>query len=170
MIFYRFEVHLEIKLPTLEGRREILAIALRKMVQEGLLETNQALSLILTYSELTDGWSGAELSGLVRSAGGFALERFYSQESLSINDIQEDGVDASPKAASVNILEEDFHRGFKEIHNSKYKNTKFYKKISKKILRKSKKILGFLFSREKTKNTHDNKELEKLKQLLIQSS
>ena len=140
------------------------------MVQEGLLEMNQALELILTYAELTDGWSGAELSGLVRSAGAFALERFYSQESISIDNLDEDEVNNFPKVASVNILEEDFHRGYKEIHDSKYKNTKKYKKISKKILRISKKVLRFLFSREKITTTHDNIDLEKLKQLMIQSS
>ena len=71
----RFEVHLKINAPTLRGRREILSIMLRPICQGGLLPVKNAVDIIMEISKRTDGWSGADLSGLVRSAVGFSLER-----------------------------------------------------------------------------------------------
>jgi SpoVK/Ycf46/Vps4 family AAA+-type ATPase len=72
----RFEVHLEIKYPDLNGREEILAILFRGLVKSGNINVNVALSWIQWLADRTQGWSGAELSGLLRSATSYAIERF----------------------------------------------------------------------------------------------
>lgn len=68
----RLEVHMEISLPDESGRVQILKIHTAKMKESGKLDKDVDLEEL---GRLTKNFSGAEISGLVRSAASFALNR-----------------------------------------------------------------------------------------------
>ncbi|TNJ26654.1 Vesicle-fusing ATPase [Giardia muris] len=68
----RFEVHLEIGLPDLEGRHQILQIHTKRLSACNSLDSSVDLEEI---AKKTPNFSGAELAGLVRSATSFAINR-----------------------------------------------------------------------------------------------
>lgn len=68
----RLEVHMEISLPDEKGRLQILNIHTAKMRTNGIMDRDVDL---LELAELTKNFSGAELSGLVKSATSFAFNR-----------------------------------------------------------------------------------------------
>lgn len=68
----RLEVHMEISLPDESGRVQILKIHTAKMKESGKLNKDVDLEAL---ARLTKNFSGAEISGLVRSAASFALNR-----------------------------------------------------------------------------------------------
>lgn len=68
----RLEVHMEISLPDESGRVQILKIHTGKMKESGKLDKDVDLEAL---ARLTKNFSGAEISGLVRSAASFALNR-----------------------------------------------------------------------------------------------
>lgn len=68
----RLEVHMEISLPDEHGRIQILKIHTAKMRDSGILDRDVDLNEI---AHVTKNFSGAEISGLVRSATSFALNR-----------------------------------------------------------------------------------------------
>lgn len=68
----RLEVHMEISLPDESGRVQILKIHTAKMRESGNLDRDVDLEEI---AHITKNFSGAEISGLVRSATSFALNR-----------------------------------------------------------------------------------------------
>ena len=68
----RLEVHMEISLPDESGRVQILKIHTAKMRESGNLDRDVNLEEI---AHVTKNFSGAEISGLVRSATSFALNR-----------------------------------------------------------------------------------------------
>eukprot|EP00455_Lapot_gusevi_P050867 TRINITY_DN7473_c0_g2_i1.p1 TRINITY_DN7473_c0_g2~~TRINITY_DN7473_c0_g2_i1.p1 ORF type:complete len:187 (-),score=59.80 TRINITY_DN7473_c0_g2_i1:204-734(-) len=67
----RFEVQLELTLPNVEGRFEILQIHCKKLVEKGWLGADVDLRAI---AERTHNFTGAELAGLVRCACSYAME------------------------------------------------------------------------------------------------
>lgn len=71
----RLEVHLEIQAPDEAGRYEILDIHLRKLRSSSRLSACATSAVETLAKDRTQGWSGAELAGLVRSATSFALQR-----------------------------------------------------------------------------------------------
>jgi SpoVK/Ycf46/Vps4 family AAA+-type ATPase len=75
----RLEVHIEIKAPTLEGREEILYILFKPMVLGGYVSFENAKKWSRTLAERTFGYTGADLTGLLRNAASFAIERSLSQ-------------------------------------------------------------------------------------------
>ena len=75
----RLEVHLEIEPPDEAGRRDILDIHLRRLRDAGRLAHCAEDALASIASDKTQGWSGADLAGLVRSATSFALQRGLDQ-------------------------------------------------------------------------------------------
>jgi SpoVK/Ycf46/Vps4 family AAA+-type ATPase len=75
----RLEVHIEIKAPTLEGREEILYILFKPMVLGGYVSFEDAKKWSRTLAERTFGYTGADLTGLLRNAASFAIERSLSQ-------------------------------------------------------------------------------------------
>lgn len=85
----RLEVHIEIKIPDQVGREEILTILLRPLVQSGSISLNDAVlwALFFGQEEYTEGWTGADLAGLIRSAVSFALQRTLEVETVSPQDI-----------------------------------------------------------------------------------
>ena len=68
----RLEVHMEISLPDEDGRVQILKIHTAQMRKHGNLDPDVNLAEL---AHLTKNFSGAEISGLVRSATSFALNR-----------------------------------------------------------------------------------------------
>lgn len=71
----RFEVQVEIHLPDEEGRLQILKIKTKTMRENGLLSEDVDLSKL---AEMTKNFSGAEIEGLIKSAGSFALNQHLS--------------------------------------------------------------------------------------------
>lgn len=68
----RLEVHMEISLPDEKGRLQILNIHTDKMRTNGVLDNDVDL---LELAQQTKNFSGAELSGLIKSATSFAFSR-----------------------------------------------------------------------------------------------
>lgn len=68
----RLEVHMEISLPDEFGRGQILKIHTNKMRENGKLSSDVDLT---TLAKETRNFSGAEISGLVKAASSFALQR-----------------------------------------------------------------------------------------------
>lgn len=75
----RLEVHIEVKPPDAAGRLEILHIHLRRLQSTGRLANDVWEAASDVAGEATEGWTGAELAGVVRSAVSFALERAVQQ-------------------------------------------------------------------------------------------
>jgi SpoVK/Ycf46/Vps4 family AAA+-type ATPase len=75
----RLEVHIEIKPPTIEGREEILYILFKPMVLGGYVSFEDAKKWSRTLAERTFGYTGADLTGLLRNAASFAIERSLSR-------------------------------------------------------------------------------------------
>ena len=68
----RLEVHMEISLPDENGRRQIIKIHTTKMRENNVMESDVNVEEL---AALTKNFSGAEISGLVRSATSFAFNR-----------------------------------------------------------------------------------------------
>eukprot|EP01147_Barroeca_monosierra_P007595 gene7595-9865_t len=96
----RFEVQVEIGLPTLSGRRAILQIHTKDMRTNNLLGKDVNLEDI---AQRTTRYSGAELAGIVRSAASFAVSRVLgrTQGKLANEDMK--------------VEMEDFNRALKEL-------------------------------------------------------
>lgn len=106
----RMEVQLEIKLPDLAGREEILAILLRPMVHSQSLSLDKAVQYVNQLSRQTDEWTGADLTGLIRSMGSFVIERYLTEmearnidPTFPLDDVR------------INVMEEDVARAMQEI-------------------------------------------------------
>ncbi|KAF8517368.1 AAA-domain-containing protein [Hysterangium stoloniferum] len=68
----RLEVHMEISLPDEKGRQQILTIHTAKMRTNKIMDRDVDL---LELAAMTKNFSGAEISGLVKSATSFAFNR-----------------------------------------------------------------------------------------------
>ena len=75
----RFEVHVELGLPTEAGRLEIFEIHTAKMHANDILEGDVDLRWLATS---TTNYSGAEIEGLVKSAASYALNRISNMETM----------------------------------------------------------------------------------------
>ena len=72
----RFEVQLEVKLPDPQGRADIMAIHLRGLQEQGRLRDGcHEWACMAARSREREGWSGAEIAGVVRAAAGRAVQR-----------------------------------------------------------------------------------------------
>ncbi|KAF7731559.1 transport between ER and Golgi ATPase protein [Apophysomyces ossiformis] len=68
----RLEVHMEVGLPDLKGRTQILKIHTSKMKDNNILDSSVSLQEL---SELTKNYSGAEIAGVVKAASSYAFSR-----------------------------------------------------------------------------------------------
>ena len=68
----RLEVRMEISLPDEKGRHQILSIHTAKMRHNGVMDQDVDL---YELAGLTKNFSGAEISGLIKSATSFAFNR-----------------------------------------------------------------------------------------------
>ena len=83
----RLEVHLEIRPPTAQGRREILLILFAPLVQESYLTIENRDKWIPWIERRTDGANGADLSGVMRNAAAHAIQRWqknHAQRSAAL--------------------------------------------------------------------------------------
>ena len=93
----RFELMIEIGLPNLKGRLEILLIHTASMTKNGHLGDDVDLEEIALQ---TPNFTGAELAGLVRSAVSFALSRKKTDSD----------------ADKFKVSKDDFYLALKEVH------------------------------------------------------
>lgn len=81
----RIEVHIEIGLPNKKGREQIFRIHTNKMKINNMMDKNVD---ILTLSEMTDNYSGAEIESVVKNAAARALhEQLASEKDIKDEDI-----------------------------------------------------------------------------------
>lgn len=83
----RLEVHLEIRSPTAQGRREILLILFASLVKESYLTVEDRDMWIPWIERRTDGASGADLAGIMRNAASHAIQRWqedHAQRSTAL--------------------------------------------------------------------------------------
>ncbi|XP_037497554.1 vesicle-fusing ATPase [Jatropha curcas] len=75
----RLELHIKVDLPDEEARFNILKVHANTLEQRGYFQPDVNLEEI---AYMTDGWSGADLAGVVRSAFSHALNRTRSDEGV----------------------------------------------------------------------------------------
>lgn len=95
----RFEVQIEISLPTESDRLEILNIHTRQMAKNGYLASSVDLGVI---AKLTPNFTGAETEGVVKSARSFAIARTIDATRMISGD-------------KPILTQEDFVRGIHDI-------------------------------------------------------
>jgi vesicle-fusing ATPase len=100
----RFELQLQISLPDLIGRQQILTIHTTKLYDTQRIDKNVDLNNV---ASITKNYTGAEIEGLVNSARSYAIQRAteYDKETSMIN-INED---------KIIVSKEDFDNAIKEI-------------------------------------------------------
>ena len=99
----RLEVHMEISLPDENGRVQILKIHTAKMKASGNLDPDVDVAELATK---TKNFSGAEISGLVRSATSFALNRHVKVGTVA-------GV--SDDVENLTVNRDDFEHAFDDV-------------------------------------------------------
>ncbi|KAG6238122.1 hypothetical protein E4U25_002012 [Claviceps purpurea] len=77
----RLETHVEVSLPDEPGRLEIFKIHTTKMRDNNLLDPDVDLEEL---ASLTKNYSGAEISGVVRSAAAFSFERYTEVGKMAV--------------------------------------------------------------------------------------
>ena len=75
----RLEVHIEIGLPTQEGRKEILEILFAPLLSGNYVSQSDKDIWIERIARVSKGASGADLSGLMRNAASQAIERWQAE-------------------------------------------------------------------------------------------
>jgi SpoVK/Ycf46/Vps4 family AAA+-type ATPase len=143
----RLEVHVEVGLPSEEGRRQILDIHTRRMVEAGFLPRaawegefdneeggggggggGGRGGILEALVGRTEGFTGAELAGLVRAASSFAVARHLegteeeaNEEEMEEMEEEEGGGGSSSSSSSdetkkpILVTEADFLRGLAEM-------------------------------------------------------
>lgn len=76
------EVHLEVPLPDHTGRTEIFGIHTNAMRRSGRIGNDVDL---MTLSDYTEGFSGAEIAGACRSAVSFALDDNDDEDEVRVS-------------------------------------------------------------------------------------
>lgn len=99
----RLEVHMEISLPDENGRNQILKIHTAKMREMGKLDHDVDLAEL---AQLTKNFSGAEISGLVRSATSFALNRHVKAGTA---------VGVADDVDRIKVNRDDFEHAFEDV-------------------------------------------------------
>lgn len=100
----RFGIHIEIKNPTASGRKEIFAIHTKILREKNRLSSEINFDKLV---ELTDGYSGAEIEGLIERASSYSLDRLSKM------------VEVIDKDYEQSILEKDFLEAMKELKPEK---------------------------------------------------
>jgi len=117
----RFEVQLEIALPDAHGRADIMQIHLRGLRDNGRISPSCYLwALDAASNEQRDGWSGAEIAGVVRAATARAVQRVIDKETAvgGGGGGQESGGRVS-YWGDVEVKQEDLLGAFEEVSNGR---------------------------------------------------
>ena len=99
----RLEVHMEISLPDENGRIQILKIHTAKMREMGKLDRDVDIAEL---AQRTKNFSGAEISGLVRSATSFALNRHVKAGTA---------VGVADDVDQITVNRDDFEHAFDDV-------------------------------------------------------
>lgn len=99
----RLEVHMEISLPDENGRVQILKIHTAKMREMGKLDRDVNITEL---AQRTKNFSGAEISGLVRSATSFALNRHVKAGTA---------VGVADDVDQITVNRDDFEHAFDDV-------------------------------------------------------
>ncbi|KAL2001113.1 hypothetical protein VTN02DRAFT_2218 [Thermoascus thermophilus] len=99
----RLEVHMEISLPDEKGRVQILKIHTQKMRENNVMDPDVDLEEL---AALTKNFSGAEISGLVKSASSFAFNRHVKVGTMA-------GI--SDDIVNMKVNRADFHHALEEV-------------------------------------------------------
>lgn len=99
----RLEVHMEISLPDEKGRVQILKIHTQKMRENNVMDPDVDLEEL---ARLTKNFSGAEISGLVKSASSFAFSRHVKVGTMA-------GI--SDDVVNMKVNREDFYHALEEV-------------------------------------------------------
>ncbi|TPX19533.1 transport between ER and Golgi ATPase protein [Coccidioides immitis] len=99
----RLEVHMEISLPDEKGRVQILKIHTKKMREGNLMDSDVDLAEL---AQLTKNFSGAEISGLVKSASSFAFNRHVKIGTMA-------GI--SDDVVNMKVNRQDFQNALEEV-------------------------------------------------------
>ncbi|KAI5236949.1 AAA-domain-containing protein [Aureobasidium subglaciale] len=100
----RLEVHMEISLPDEHGRAQILKIHTTKMRENNVMGDDVNLQEL---AQLTRNFSGAEISGLVKSASSFAFNRHIKVGTLAAID--------DKNIANMKVMHQDFLDALNEV-------------------------------------------------------
>jgi vesicle-fusing ATPase len=100
----RLEVHMEISLPDEHGRAQILKIHTTKMRENNVMGDDVNLQEL---AQLTRNFSGAEISGLVKSASSFAFNRHIKVGTLAAID--------DKNIADMKVMHKDFLDALNEV-------------------------------------------------------
>ncbi|KAF7432705.1 transport between ER and Golgi ATPase protein [Pleurotus ostreatus] len=100
----RLEVHMEISLPDEHGRRQILMIHTNQMRRNGVMDTDVNLDEL---AAMTKNFSGAEISGLIKSATSFAFQRHVKVGTMA-------GI--SDDVENLRVKRQDFLAALEEVH------------------------------------------------------
>ncbi|KAG9765569.1 AAA-domain-containing protein, partial [Aureobasidium melanogenum] len=100
----RLEVHMEISLPDEHGRAQILKIHTTKMRENNVMGDDVNLQEL---AQLTRNFSGAEISGLVKSASSFAFNRHIKVGTLAAID--------EKNIANMKVMQQDFLNALNEV-------------------------------------------------------
>lgn len=100
----RLEVHMEISLPDENGRYQILTIHTNQMRTNGVLDDDVDL---FELASLTKNFSGAEITGLIKSATSFAFNRHVKVGTMA-------GI--SDDVENLRVNRDDFMRALNEVH------------------------------------------------------
>lgn len=73
-------IQLEVSLPTRQGRRDILEIHMRTMTERGHVARDVNIDQL---AEMAEGFTGAEMEGVVKAGASFALERALSSGDMT---------------------------------------------------------------------------------------
>lgn len=99
----RLEVHMEISLPDEQGRVQILNIHTKKMRENNVMSPDVDIAEL---ARLTKNFSGAEISGLVKSASSFAFSRHVKVGTMA-------GI--SDDVVNLKVNREDFYHALEEV-------------------------------------------------------
>lgn len=100
----RLEVHMEISLPDEHGRAQILKIHTTKMRENNVMGDDVNIQEL---AQLTRNFSGAEISGLVKSASSFAFNRHIKVGTLAAVD--------EKNIANMKVMQQDFLNALNEV-------------------------------------------------------
>lgn len=99
----RLEVHMEISLPDEHGRTQILKIHTTKMKENNVMGSDVDLKEL---AHLTRNFSGAEISGLVKSASSFAFSRHIKVGTVAAID---------ENIVNMKVMRQDFLSALEEV-------------------------------------------------------
>lgn len=107
----RLEIHVKIDLPDKNGRLKIFEIHTRKLTELKRLENINFQEL----ADLTDGFCGADIEGIVKIASTYSLERLTKFDKIDKEILDKEG----------QIKQEDFLRAIQEIKGKNGSDTKY---------------------------------------------